>query len=293
MKEPNFFIIGAPKCGTTAIARYLSEHPAVFITNPKEPHHYNTDLNHGAYKDKSAYQKLFEDADNQCKAIGEASVWYLYSNDAIRNILKEIPDAKFVVMLRNPVEMAYSLHEQMVFSGGENVLDFHSAWNLQPKRKEGKNIPLLCEEKKLLLYKEVCFLGKQLERAMQLIPNENLHVILFDDFKEEPLNVWLALQSFLGVESDGRKLFPVVNSAKERRSHLVKRLNDLYRRILLKIGVKPLGIGFFTALDQRNKTERDRTPLPEHFNKELINVFSEEVNILEKLLNRDLSKWKR
>ena len=293
LHKPNFFIVGAPKCGTTALARYLSEHPAVFMSNPKEPHHYNTDLNYGAYKEWSSYLQLFESVDEKHQAVGEASVWYMYSKDAIPNILKENSSAKFIVMLRNPAEMAASLHEQMVFSGYEDVLDFQTAWGLQSEREKGRKIPFACKEKELLLYKETCSLGSQLSRVMEIVPAKNVHVILFDDFKKDLRAVWLAVQSFLGVEDDNRKQFPVVNSAKERRSLLIKRINDLYLNFRQIIGIRGLGSGLFTVLNRWNVRERQRNPLPETFRRELVAEFSDEVDRLESILGRDLSEWRQ
>ena len=81
MKKPNFFIIGAPKCGTTALARYLSEHNDIFMCQPKEPNYFSSDLpmRQPGVESIDEYLNLFSDADDSCKAVGEASVWYLYS----------------------------------------------------------------------------------------------------------------------------------------------------------------------------------------------------------------------
>ena len=133
MKEPNFFILGAPKCGTTALAQYLSDHPKVFMTDPKEPHHFNTDQNYGDFKDAERYRKLFQDAGPEHQCVGEASVWYLYSKDAVANIEATIGAPRYIAMLRNPVEMAASLHEQLVYSGNENITSFEKAWAAQER----------------------------------------------------------------------------------------------------------------------------------------------------------------
>ena len=132
--KPNLFIIGAPKCGTTAKAHYLSEHPDVFMCPEKEPHYFNTDLNYkrGKSDDLEEYLNLFSGATEE-KIVGEASVWYLYSKEAVRNILEFNPNAKFIIMVRNPIKMAPSLHQQLFYNGRETEKDFNKAWCLQTK----------------------------------------------------------------------------------------------------------------------------------------------------------------
>ena len=85
---PNFFLIGAPKCGTTSLSLYLKEHPEVFISEPKEPHFFSDDINNGGIKDLTGYLDCFKGAQVECGIIGDASTLYLYSKNAIQNILK-------------------------------------------------------------------------------------------------------------------------------------------------------------------------------------------------------------
>jgi len=292
MNKPNTFIIGAPKCGTTAMAKYLSEHNQVFVSNPKEPHHFNVDLNEGLYKDKAKYLKLFDRADSHHSRICEASVWYLYSKEAVQEVLNFNPDSKFIVMLRNPVEMVYSLHEQMVFSGYETELDFFQAWNMQTLRKNGVKIPSFCKEPKLLMYKDACSLGSQYERILKAIPKGRLLTILFDDFKDDPTIVWKNVENFLNISHNKRINFPKINAAKERKSLGVKRINDLYYRYRTALNIPGLGTGIFSFLEKWNKRERERKALPNEIKNKLIIEFSSEIEKLETLLNRDLSAWK-
>ena len=86
VRKPNFFIIGAPKCGTTSLATWLSGHPNVFMSAVKEPHFFNTD-DRRFISTLEAYENLFRAASSDHCAVGEASVWYLSSTEAVRNIL--------------------------------------------------------------------------------------------------------------------------------------------------------------------------------------------------------------
>ena len=104
---------------------FLSKHPNVFMSPRKEPHYFCDDfpgLLGCASLDE--YLALFEEASADHVAVGEASVWYMYSKVAVKNILKFNPDAKFIIMLRNPVDLVYSMHAQSLNSVDENVKDF-------------------------------------------------------------------------------------------------------------------------------------------------------------------------
>lgn len=142
MKPPNFFIVGAPKCGTTTLWTYLYEHPNCYMTPTKEPNYFTTDLQ-PFYKidSRDEYIKLFEGAGESHIAVGEASTAYLLSHEAMKNIYNFDPKAKIIVMLRNPVDLVYSYHLFRVFLGVERVRSFDRVWEIQEDRKNGKNIP--------------------------------------------------------------------------------------------------------------------------------------------------------
>src|SRR5690625_588329 len=138
---PNFFIIGAPKSGTTALSEYLRQHPEVLFSNPKEPHFFNDDFSHRHITSLDKYLSCFAHATGEERALGEGSVFYLYSKTAVSNIVGQSPHAKFIVMLRIPIEAVYSWHWEVLFNHGENLNDFEEAWHAQEKRKQGKSLP--------------------------------------------------------------------------------------------------------------------------------------------------------
>lgn len=290
-KKPNFFIVGGPKCGTTALAQYLSDHPEAFMSEPKEPHFYNTDTSNSDIRDPAQYLALFAQVNAQHKVIGEASVWYLYSKVAARNIEQDIPDAKYIVMLRNPVDMAYSLHEQMVFSSYENVANFETAWAMQDERREGRKVPTFCPDKSLILYKDACSLGSQLQRLLADVESHRVLILFQDDLKSDPSTLWKSVQAFLGLAEDGRQVFPVVNAAKKRRSRLLKMANDTYAAIRKRFKLRPLGLGIFAAINRWNIKERARMPMRDEFRVTLAEEFFSEVKLLETITGRDLKHW--
>lgn len=295
MRKPNFFIIGAPKCGTTALAQYLSEHPMAFVSNPKEPHYFCTDFGYETYKNINDYFRLFDKARPCELALGEASATYLYSREAIPYLLEKTDFQRFIVMLRNPVEMAPSLHSQLCFDGQENIPDFYEAWLAQDDRAQGLKIPKGCKEPKFLQYRSACALGKQVEQLLGYVDREQVLFVFLEDLKRDPKAVWMQVQEFLRIKSDGRSAFPVVNEAKEWRSkllsHLVLNLNKSYRTTLHLTGMRPFGTGVINQLMRAGTKKRAVPLLSPELNEILINEFSDDVRLLGKLVGRDLEHW--
>ena len=117
-KKPGFFIVGAPKCGTTSFYHYLRQHPQIFMPDNKEPHYFGSDLKKRSdefIKTEEEYLSLFKDADSSQMA-GEASTFYLYSKAAQKEIKGFNPHAKIIIMLRNPIDFLHSLRISFVFS---------------------------------------------------------------------------------------------------------------------------------------------------------------------------------
>src|SRR5712692_7209004 len=119
-RRPDFFIVGAPRSGTTALYTYLRQHPDVFLPEKKEPHYFNIDMTSGgAIRNEKDYAALFAGALDETR-VGEASVYYLSSACAPFEIKKDCPTAKIIIMLRNPVDVMYALHAHQVVSWVED-----------------------------------------------------------------------------------------------------------------------------------------------------------------------------
>jgi hypothetical protein len=290
MRKPNFFIIGAPKCGTTSLAAYLESHPQIFFSPYKEPHHFNTDENWVWTPERSRYEELFRGATQFHRAIGEGSVWYLHSSVAVLNIEQYTPDARYIVCLRSPVEMAYSLHEQQFVSGNEHIEDFAEAWELNNDRLKGKSISRWCRESRHLAYGSACLLGEQLDRLYNLVPRERVHTVLLDDVKADPRTEYLSVLKFLGVDDDGRYSFSMKNPAKERRSRVLLRAIQLIGSFKRQMGIHK-SFGLLSAIDRKNINYRKRQPLSDEMKHKLQDYFNSDVELLGRLLDRDLSRW--
>lgn len=293
---PDFFLIGAPRCGTTALAGYLAGHPDVLFSEPKEAKYFHTDFarEHRLVDDPNGYLAMFGGPERMARyrRVGEGTVWYLYSEEAVRNILEVSPEARFLVMVRNPVDLAHSLHAHHVYGGDEDVTDFEAAWRLQDARRRGERLPTFHRDAKALLYGEVAATGWQLERLFDLVPRERVWIGVFDDFRRDPGAEYRATLEFLGLEDDGRDEFPVVNAS--RRIHRPFLTGLLRRAAALK---RSLGVyrsfGVWRQASRHLSRPTKRSPVRPELHRELIDHFRPDVEKLSQLLGRDLSHWTR
>ena len=295
MRNPNFFILGAPKCGTTSLAAWLAEHPNIFISPIKEPNFFNTDLNKHVISDWQQYLKLYNKATDEHIAVGEASTTYLYSREAARNIENSYPGSRYIVMVRNPVEMAYALHEQEVFAGHENILDFKRAWEMSPERRKGLMAPSSCTEPRWLDYQKVSALGEQLERLYNYIPKERILVLLLDDIKINPQSEYKKVLEFLGVPIIEKESYQIYNPSKRARWVGLSRFISVTEKyayvIKRKFGISHIPTGILSYIKNLNRENRPRPVLSQEFKKLLIDYYKEDIIKLERLINRDLSFW--
>lgn len=290
IRKPNFFIPGAPKCGTTALARWLGDHPGVFFSPRKEPHFFNRD-SMPATRTLAEYEALFKGAGDQYSAVGEGSTHYLYSRVAVPGILAYSPDARFIVCLRNPVDMAPALHNECLHQGWETVRSFEAAWRLQPRRLAGNNLPrTVREDPDRLQYGPYCRLGEQLERLYETAGEARVLAVLLDDMRREPGREYRRALEFLGLADDGRQAFPVVNVSRQSRSVA---LSGLIRRTAMFRNA--LGLrgdwGIAKTMRRLNTRQVGKTALRPEFRDELREYFRDDIERLAALLRRDLSGW--
>jgi len=205
--------------------------------------------------------------------------------------------AKIIVMLRNPVDLIYSKHSQMVYNCEENEEDFKKAWYLQYERKKGKFLPKNIINPEFLYYEEIGKLGEQIERLYNIFPKEQVHIILFDDFVKNTKYMYEKVLKFLDLPLLNKKEFIVINSNKAHRFKSIGNLLQKPPKILFKsihFIEDLLGIEQLWPIDlirKLNTKKIDRKPLDPNFRRELISVFESDIKKLEKLINKDLSFW--
>jgi len=312
MKEwikPNFFIVGAMKGGTTSIYRYLHMHPQIFMCPIKEPHYFCKDFDAIKFYDeysKSAkdhlkkilsgkketswgaivqdwddYLQLFEKADG-AKAIGEASVGYLYSKVAASKIKEKIPDAKIIMILRDPVKRAFS-HYLMGLRVGyaANKSFIEAVENDFYLMEKGWGVSRL--------YVECGLYYEQVARYLDVFPGRDVKIILHDRLTQDTGAVINELFEFLAVDTDFKvDLTKRLNTAKIPLKSLTSILSNPKTRnfcsrmtpSFMKDGVKKI---VFTSKDLPKLRDDDRV--------KLLPYFREDIKKLAKLLKVDLSKW--
>ena len=277
------------------MSHYLAGHPEIFMSEQagnKEPGYFAPENpSYTQIKSAEEYFGLFNKAPSNAKYIGEASVNYLRSKVAVKRILEVSPEAKFIVMVRNPIEIARSRHGQLVKLALEPELDFEKAWRLQEFRQaESSRLPLTgLGLSHGYQYGEVSKIGAHLERVMNDVPVCNLHIIVFDDFAKDPSKSYAGVLKFLRLKSDNQRIFQTVNPGLRYRS-------ELLQKVILRLGLLrdrlriPRGLGIHKIINRFNARPGSK-PLKPLFHAELLQFFVDDIQKISRLLDRDLTKW--
>ena len=305
--KPNFFIVGAPKCGTTSLHEYLQRHPDVFMPFFKEPHFFGSDLVGSRFRQfrgkPDRYLKLFRDALGE-KRIGESSPWYLASGRAAEEIHGYDPAAKIIIMLRNPIDMMYSMWSQFRYSGNEQIESFEEALAAEADRRARRRIRRAAHCITGLYYREMARFAEQVPRYFDRFGRENVLVIIFDDFRADTPVTFRAVVDFLEVDSNYNITFDVRNPNKEVRLEWLQKLivGSGFSLMLLKDRLTYLATthalvpyAYRTRAVQGviavyTKYER-RSPLTTELRQRLASELESEIDALSALLDRDLSHW--
>jgi hypothetical protein len=297
-RKPNLFIVGAPKCGTTAWYEYLRRHPDIAFSDAKEPHYFCTDLPGFRWaRTEESYLKLFEDLPDK-KYIGEASIMYLYSRVAIRNIHKFNPDAKILIFIRNYETFFQSYHSQLYLTHDEDEPDLQRAWELQAERLKGKSIPSGCREKLLLQYRDVGRFGEQAKRAVKVFPRSQVKIIVFEEWTKDPHGTYSDLMKFLGLVNDGFAAFEPKNTKLRTRNRVLGKwlhrpprfvlgISKFIRRIL---GIDRLHLA--QKIRSINEVKKDsHQKLSDDLSFQISCCYCDDRLKLEEILDRSITDW--
>ncbi len=286
VRKPNFFIVGAPKCGTTSLWGYLKGHPEVYMATPKELFFFDSDLwgNPGWAPSLEQYLDCFSAAGTQ-KKIGEATPSYLRSQGAPKDIKAFNPQAQIIIMLRNPPDVMYSLHSQGRRMGTEPVADQAAALEADAWRSG----------RELQGYREFTNFPAQVQRYFDLFGRENVHTIVYDDLKADSAAVYRATLRFLGVRLDCSLKSPLMNANRQFRSALLETTllhpPPAIRRISRLLVPRRLRPRVRRVLWNANLVAQPRPPMDTKLRRRLQKEFEPQVEQLGKLIGRDLSGW--
>jgi len=304
MNLPNLFIVGAPKCGTTAMHTYLSQHPEIFMSIDKEPSYFhvvgegeNKPQYHRYRGNLQRYLNLFSAATGE-KYRGESSPGYLSSPIAPKEIYDFNPGAKIIIMLREPVDLMVSAYYHHKFMGLDKRDSFDEAILEEFNSIDNDNILLPWR------YLELCHFSQWTKNYIDQFGRENVYVILYDDLKRDVYKTYRGLLSFLEVNENLIQEFKIINRRKTVRSKLLHNV----------LGGLHLSPHYLKNSCYFNKL---RKLLPFHLDLTLVNIgkkiyakesyqgaqcsdesvilirdyFKPEIQNLEKIINRDLSGW--
>lgn len=297
MRRPDFYIVGAPKSGTTAMYEYLRRHPDIFLPATKELRFFGADLDVRGFarRDVDTYLSSFAAA-APTQRVGAAYVWYLYSKTAAAEIRRFTPEARIIVMLRPPADMLYSLHSEHLSNGNEDLNSFEDALSAEADRRAGRRIPRHAHLPQGLLYSEVAMYAEQLERYLAVFGRDRVHVILYEDFASDTAASYRETLRFLDVAGNFTpSRFEVVNPNKRIHSeavrHFLARPPQLPRRIIRAAVPPALRRALYEWAKRLNTASLPRAPLS-HATRYYINgLFRADIKRLGEILERDLAHW--
>jgi len=312
IKQVNFFIVGAAKAGTTSLYAYLEQHPDVYMSPIKEPNFFSDDIKHEAIReevkarlkllnvdeyikgkmDKSMhrafikspdqYHALFRFAKNE-KAIGEASASYLFSSTAAKNIYSYSPEAKIIIILRNPIQRAYS-HYLMDLRMAVTDLSFEDALieeQKHPVRNWGATS----------LYHELGLYYEQVKRYLEIFPEEQVLILLNEELRDQPADVLQRIYQFLEVYPNFEVSFEKEhNTASVPRNLFFKKIITVntfrvkIRRALKNSFLKKYVKNLMFTKPQNEKIKPETSTA-------LSVYFKNDIQRLSQLINKDLSSW--
>lgn len=297
MTMPNFLILGAAKSGTTALYHYLINHPEIYMSPKKETNFFTFEgqkasfrgpgdnaLNNASITELGLYKALFNKVKNE-KAIGEASPLYLYDKDTPKKIKKHIPNAKLIIMLRNPADRAFSSYLHCLRDGREEYKSFEMALDQETFRIKN-NWGLIWHYKNAGLYYE------QLRRYYQEFDSSNIRIYLYDDFLNQTTNILKDIFDFLEIDTS---FIPDVsvkhNKSGIPNSKVVQRLlyyPNIGKSVLKPFLPKRFRMNLKTKVLNKNLT---KPKMSYKTRNELIDYFYEDILNSQKEFNLDLSKW--
>jgi Sulfotransferase domain len=264
---PNFLGIGAPRCGTTWLYKQLYEHQEVFIPRQKEIHFFDQNYEKGL----SWYETFFDNSSGK-KAIGEITPDYISAENAPERIKKDLGNIRLILMLRNPVERAYSHYWNMINKHKKLGIDpdtpFHVMVDMEPR---------IIDQGRYF---------KMLQKFLTVFQKEEILIIFHEELKNSPNKIWIRVCRFLGVDESFRPAW-LQQNVNTGQSQYVKLQSLRYMdRFFYKVKL-------FSIANWLNKINQKGIPeMPKDLKDRLKRVYSDDIHHLEKLCKRDLAYWR-
>jgi hypothetical protein len=291
-RVPNFFILGATKCGTTALYKYLLQHPNVYFPVNKEPQFFSNDRLYS--RGMEFYVKRFYGSSACEQALGDATPHYIYYEKTAKRIHQDLPESshRFIVILRDPVQRAYSLYWNMVHEGHED-LSFEDALDQEALRMVRQ--PIDGSGTIRFQYFDSGLYSRQLNSYFQYFDRSKFLIVFLEDLGLDPTSTMNSILDFLNLERLELNLERHHNVSSVPRSRflqsLVRRPSQL-RKALGKLLPYRIKYGLVTNILRLNKKPSKYPPINTYTANALRDAFLEDIKELEKITGRDLAHWK-
>lgn len=291
---PEFYVVGAAKSGTTSLWYYLLQHPQLFLVayeRYKELGFFASD--HGIDSEED-YKLFFEEATEK-QLIGEVCNSYLTDKESPALIKQQVPNARIIIVLRNPIDRAFSLFNWMKTEGYENISTFEEALNNEEKRSKDDSFRQNNPHGNAWHYKyfESGLYYGQVKRYLDVFGKDNCLILLFDDLKQDPVGISQKCYEFLGVDAGFSPTTGVLNEAREPGSqklqYLIRHVIPKYRdKLRLPKGMLGAVPGKILKMNQKKSTQRK---LDNQTRKILARRYAEDVKATAELIHRNLDHW--
>jgi hypothetical protein len=285
--EPNFFIVGAPKSGTTNISYYLIQHTQVFMPENLEPYYFARldipqNYEREIISDEKKYLNLFKNAKN-CKAIGESSPVYLYCPHSALEIKNRFPNSKIIISLRNPIEIAHSEYFSLKFMGFDKNRSFNELLDSSKEQLDQNEFHI----DSLL---EAGFYSKHIKRFQKIFSKNQIKIIIFEEYIKNTIPTINSILSFLDIDKSIAFKPAPKGAYKVPRNFASQKLmnNSTFRKtakfIIPTAARQKIGERFLVK-------ESSRPVLKQNERQRLKETYQDDVENLAKLLGRSLP-WK-
>jgi hypothetical protein len=296
---PNFIVVGAAKSGTTSLYYYLKQHPEIYMSPIKEPLFFSfinkkvdfkgpfdREKNESIITEIEEYKALYKGVKNE-KAIGECSPCYLYFQNSVTNIKKLIPECKIIIVLRNPIERAYSQYIQLVMLGQE-TLTFEKALKKQEERKK-------LNWRWNYFFVEQGFYYNQVKRYLDEFGLDKVSIYLFEELIEDPKHLMQNIYKFLSVDKSfipkTKKIYNRSGLPKNRIIDQFLRETHFIKEITRPITSKKMREKIYEFFSNVNYNYKKKPEIKKETRKYLSNIYRNDCLRLQNLINRDLHDW--
>jgi len=288
---PNFICPGAQKSATTTLYDLLCQHPDVYLPDVKELHFFDNKENYS--KGISWYlDKYFSNVRNE-KIIGEITPEYMFFNYIPERMFHCLGKSiKFIFILRNPIDRAYS-HYWMSYRRGYEKESFEKAIYLEKKRIKFGN------RKEIMRFSYINrgFYSKQIKRFLNYFPKENMQFIIFEDFIRNTPNIMKQIFSFLEIDP----LYSINYNIKSNYStiprsiilrNFIQQTPEIVKKtIKIIIPVKNVRMSIKTLFNKINQKEFKNPEINIELRKKLIAIYEKDIKELENIIEKDLNLW--